>query len=84
MSEVLDAFVSEDAAREIGVAMADLIYQKMQEGGILRRFMHYCTRHWVEEFTPDEKIRLARIKRRHRRLFLSMSDRQIVRTLRRG
>lgn len=82
------AFENPESHKQIGIALAEFVYTQAQRPGILRTMIFHATKHWVPEFSDHEFRKLQRIKRRQRsykrgRVRLSMTDREIVRTLRR-
>ena len=76
---VAAAFVSEEGHKQLGVAMADALYESANRPGFVRTLVFHMNNHTVDEFTRDESIKAARILRRHR---LSMSRRTLIRQLR--
>jgi hypothetical protein len=76
-----NAFVSEEAHRELGTSIARFVYETAQRPGVLRTIVWHSKNHTVKEFTDHEYVMVKRIRRRHRHMYLR-STRCIVRQLR--
>ncbi len=76
-----NAFVSEEAHRELGTSIARFVYETAQRPGVLRTIVWHSKNHTVKEFTDYEYVMVKRIRRRHRHMYLR-STRYIVRQLR--
>jgi hypothetical protein len=76
------AFVNNEAHVQLGKAMAAFVYETAQRPGFMRTLDFHTKNHTVCEFTSQERLQVARIKRKHRQLMM-VADRYLVRALRR-
>lgn len=77
---VAAAFVSEDAHKELGISMADALYESANRPGFVRTLVFHMNNHTVNEFTAREHLILSRIARRQR--LHKMDRRSMIRQLR--